>query len=65
MIVDLPDQVKVQFFTYYQLNLPNHFDDTETLDADLRYSIVGASNIEVDLNGSIATISALSTWFGE
>ncbi|GAA3515822.1 hypothetical protein GCM10022393_32260 [Aquimarina addita] len=61
----LGDQNLIEDFTNYTIDLTNLFDDAETDDDDLIYSVSGNTNIgiSIDANG-IATISSIPNFSG-
>ncbi|MCP4522456.1 MAG: T9SS type A sorting domain-containing protein [Cytophagales bacterium] len=51
-------------FAPYQINLTSVFQDIETSDGDLIYTVFGNSNIQVDIINGVATISSTQDWTG-
>ncbi len=60
----IEDQVILQNFEDYTINLKNTFGDIETSDANLIYTVSGNSDIQVSITNGIATISSTMDWFG-
>ena len=61
----IPDQNLDENFASYDIDLGAAFEDAETADADLTYTVSGNTNIGVSIAGTIATISNVtSNWEG-
>ncbi len=61
----IPDQVLPQGFADYTIDLNTYFDDAETSDAQLLYSVSGNANIGVAIaSNGIASISSTPSWNG-
>lgn len=60
VIQSLQNQQLVENFLDYTINLSRYFSDAETLSGDLTYGTSGNTNIGVNINGDIATISSFT-----
>lgn len=61
----IPNQELFVDFTTYVIDLKEVFEDVETLDTDLIYSVSGNSNIKVEIVNGAATLSPTIGWEGE
>ncbi len=60
----IPNQELFINFSDYELQLDAYFEDIETLDEDLTYSVSGDVNISVTITDRIATVTSTSDWEG-
>jgi VCBS repeat-containing protein len=60
----IPDQVLLEDFASYTIDLNAAFADVETTDALLAYSVTGNTNINVSIAAGIATITPTANWNG-
>ncbi len=59
------DQLLFTDFVDYTIDLGLIFNDIETLDKDLLYTVSGNSKVLISLNGQLANISSTITWQGD
>jgi hypothetical protein len=60
----LEDQLLFADFVDFTIDLGIIFEDLETLDKDLTYSVTGGTNVMISLEGEIASIASTEAWEG-
>ncbi|EOV9523179.1 tandem-95 repeat protein [Vibrio parahaemolyticus] len=60
----IADQILVEDFTPYTIDLNTAFSDVDNVDGELTFSVSGNSNVNVSIENGIATISPTADWNG-
>ncbi|HCG7287565.1 TPA: tandem-95 repeat protein [Vibrio parahaemolyticus] len=61
---NVADQTLAEDFTPYTIDLNTVFSDVDNVDGELKFSVSGNSNIQVEIVNGIATITPTADWNG-
>ncbi len=65
VVTNILDQELPVNFVSFTINLNDVFEDLETKDEDLVYSVSGDTNVSISIEAGIATIESIEGWEGE